>query len=221
MIRRDYLIRSIEALGEELLRIESLQKEKRWDEADEALDDQIKRLTGRDAQAAVELSETELLALLIEGESTPIVREKAMLLTRFLKQAGDGALAQDHADEANAYYVKALRLLLKALHGEDPHDFPEFVPRIEELVEAVSSASISVETQALLMEHYETTGQFGKAHEVLLSIVAADPMNKDVLDFGTEFYERISRQSDDRLVLGELPRSKVEASLADLRARKG
>jgi hypothetical protein len=204
MIRRDYFIRTIEALGQELQRIESLKDQERWDEAGVAVDAEVKRLTGKEAAEVVKFSEIELLALLMDGEGTQAVRDKAWMLTLLLKQAGDLALAQDRGDEADAFYFKGLHLLLKVLHGADAHEFPEFVPQVELLVNSIS-AELPVETEALLMEHYETTGQFGKAEDALDAILKAQPDNED----------------DERLALGNLPRAEVEAGLAALRTRAG
>src|SRR5579862_8376796 len=115
MIRRDYFIRLIEAFGQELRRIESLKDERRWDEAGGVVDEEVKRMTGKDAAAVVKMSENELLALLIEGGEAQLVRAKAWILTTLLKQAGDLAAAQDRLEEADAFYFKALHLLLKVL----------------------------------------------------------------------------------------------------------
>jgi tetratricopeptide (TPR) repeat protein len=218
MIRRDYFIRLIEAFGQEMARIESLKGEKKWDEAGGALDEQVKQMIGMDSAAALKLSETELLALLIQGETAQFVRERAWLLTTLLREAGEVAAAQDRLDEANAYYLKALHLLLRVLHQEDVFEFPEFVPRVEALVDSIDGP-LPIETEALLMEHYETTGQFARAEDALDKIIASDPNGRDTLDFALGFYERMQNQKDERLLVGNLPRAEVEAGLAELKKR--
>ncbi len=218
MIRRDYIIRMIEAFGQEMARIESLKDEKKWDEAEGALDEQVKQMIGMDSAAALKLSETELLALLIQGESAQFVREKAWLLTTLLRQAGEVAAAQDQLEEADAYYLKALHLLLRVLHQEDVFEFPEFVPRVEALVDSIDRP-LPVETEALLMEHYETTGQFARAKSMLDKILAADPGGRDTLEFALAFYERMRSQNDERLLMGNLPRASADAGLAEMQKR--
>jgi|SRR5581483_8720564 len=218
MIRRDYFIRLIEAFGEEMARIESLKGEKKWDEAGGALDEQVKQMIGMDSAAAVKLSETELLAILIQGESAQYVREKAWLLTTMLREAGEVAAGQDRLEDADTYYLKALHLLLRVLHQEDVFEFPEFVPRVEALVDSIDRP-LPVETEALLMEHYETTGQFIRAKAALEKIVAADPTGRDTLEFALAFYERMRAQTDERLLMGNLPRAEVEAGLAEFKRR--
>jgi hypothetical protein len=218
MIRRDYFIRLIEAFGQELQRIETLKDEERWDEAGGAVDEEVKRMTGKDVATVVKMSETELFALLIDGATTPMVRERGWMLTTLLKQAGDLAAAQDHLDEADAFYFKALHLLLKLLHGEDAHEFPGFVPQVESLVEAIGASALPVETETLLMEHYETTGQFDRAQNALRAILESEKDNPAAREFAVDFYERLLRLGDERLAGGNLTRAEVEAALAPLRA---
>jgi hypothetical protein len=70
------------------------------------------------------------------------------------------------------------------------------------------------------MEHYERTGQFGKAEDSFFAILDADPDNSVAVEFGISFYERLLRQDDLRLAEGNLPRAEVEAGLAELRGKK-
>jgi hypothetical protein len=71
-----------------------------------------------------------------------------------------------------------------------------------------------------LMEHYERTGQFGKAEDALFAILDGDVDNDLALNFGISFYERLLGKSDAQLTDGNLPRNEVEASLQELRDRK-
>jgi hypothetical protein len=72
----------------------------------------------------------------------------------------------------------------------------------------------------LLMEHYEQTGQFGKAEDALFAILDGDVDHEVALNFGISFYERLLGKSDAQLADGNLPRNEVEASLQELRDRK-
>src|SRR5689334_3227088 len=98
MIRRDYIIRMIEEFVQLLARLKSLKQEQRWEEAAGTLDEQFRRLVGTGAQAVVQLSETELLAKLIQGEPTLAVRDKTLMLSTLLKEAGDVAAGEQHLE---------------------------------------------------------------------------------------------------------------------------
>ncbi len=107
MIRRDYILRIIEEFIEALSRIRSLKQGQDWRSAGAELDREFERLVGRGPQAVAALSETELLARLIGGESTLVVHEKTLMLVSLLKEAGDLATAEDRTEEARACYLKA------------------------------------------------------------------------------------------------------------------
>ena len=89
MIRRDYIIRMIEEFVEALARIRALKGQGQHGEALILTEEEFKRITGIDSQALLKLSETELLARLIESEPLHAVREKMFFLTTLLKEAGD------------------------------------------------------------------------------------------------------------------------------------
>jgi len=220
MIRRDYIIRMIEQFFQLLNRLQSLKQDQQWDKAAETLDDQFKRLVGVGAQAATRLSETELLAKLIQGEPTLAVREKTFMLTSLLKEAGDVAAGQEKLEESHACYLKGLHLLLETLARGDVYESPEFVPKVELFVSALQGSPLPFQTHGLLMQHYERTGEFAKAEDALFAMLELEPDNTALLDFGISFYQRLEGQHDTALVDGNLPRAELDAALADLRARK-
>ena len=103
-----------------------------------ALDVEFQRLIGDGAQAVARLSETELLARLVQGEPTQVVRHKT-LLTALLNEAGDVAMAQDRPADSREFYLKALHLLLDTVARGEVFECPEFVPKVEMLVNAWAS----------------------------------------------------------------------------------
>src|SRR5262245_49300539 len=137
MIRRDYILRMIQEFFESLSRIKALKRGQKWDEATSEMDAEFNRLVGAGADAVAQLSETELLAKVVQGEATSVVRHKILLLTTLLNEAGDVAAAQNRVEESRACYLKALHLLLDALTSNEVEICPEFVPKVELLVEAL------------------------------------------------------------------------------------
>jgi hypothetical protein len=218
MIRRDYILRLIEEFAEALARIRALKKDKQLHEAFSLTESEFKRITGLNSESLLKLSETELLARLIQSEPLHAVREKMYFLTTLLKETGDIAAAEGRAGESRACYLKGLHLLLDSLARGDAFEQPEFVPKVELFVGELDE--LPAHTNVLLMEHYERIGQFGKAEDSLFAILEADPKNVAVLEFGISFYQRLLGQSDMRLAEGNLPREEVEAGLAELRGRK-
>ena len=219
MIRRDYILRMVEEFAEALARIRALTKEGQAGAARGLTDEEFRRISGLDSEAVLKLSETELLAKLIQGEPLHAVREKMFFLTTLLKETGDIAAVEGREAESRACYLKGLHLLLDSLARGDGFEQPEFVPKVDLFVAALADSELPVATNALLMEHYERTGQFAKAEDSLFAILDADPENVAALEFGISFYERLLRQSDARLAEGNLPLGEVEAALGELRGR--
>lgn len=220
MIRRDYILRMIEEFIRALARIHSLKQGQRWNEAGEALDGEFKRLIGEGAQAVARLSETDLLARLAQEGPTQLLREKTLLLTTLLKEAGDLATAEGREEESRDCYLKTLHLLLDVLGREDPFEFPEFVPRVESLKQALEGSPSPMRTHAMLMQYYERIGDFAKAEDELFAMLDAEPGNERLMEFGCVFYRRLLAQSDTTLNDANLPRGEVEEGLRELEARK-
>lgn len=218
MIRRDYILRMVQEFAEALARIRALKNDEQLGQAGVLTDVEFKRLTGIDSAALLKLSETELLARLIDAEPLHAVREKIFFLTTLLKEAGDIAAAEGRATESRACYLKGLHLLLDNLLRGDAFEQPEFVPKVDLFVESLDE--LPTQTSALLMEHFERTGQFGKAEDSLYAILHGNVNNDLALNFGISFYERLLGQSDSQLADGNLPRVEVEAGLQELRNKK-
>ena len=217
MIRRDYILRMLAEFFEVLSRIRALKQGENWDQANQLTNQEFERLLGLDASALVRLSDTELLAHVIRSESTLAVREKTLIVATLLKEAGDVAGAQGFEDKSQAYHLKGLHLLLGVLAHEDVSDCPEIVPRVDAFLAGLDPATIPFATQGLLMEHFERTGEFAKAEDRLFSMLHEARNQPELINFGISFYRRMQTQSDDALLMGNLPRSELEAGLAELK----
>lgn len=219
MIRRDYILRMVEEFIQALLRIRGLKNDQHMAEALVLTEEEFKRTAGLDSESLLRLSETELLAKLIQSEPLHAVREKMLFLTTLLRETGDILTTQDRIEDGRACYLKGLHVLLDSLMRGEADELPEFVPKVDEFVAALEGHE-PVQTKALLMEHYERTGQFGKAEDALFAILEAEPNNSMAVEFGISFYERMERQDDQRLADGNLPRQEVASGLRELSERK-
>jgi hypothetical protein len=210
----------IEEFMQALARINALKKDQLWQEAAQSVDEQIQRLIGAGTEALERLSETELLAQLIASGPTQAVRDKTLMLTTLLKEAGDINVAQDGVEAGRTFYLKGLHLLLESLAQGEISDFPAFVPQVELFVAALQDSALPLHTLARLMAHYERSGQFDKAENALFAMLDSEPADPRIVDFGIAFYLRLHTQSDAALSAGSLPRAELKAGLAELKRRK-
>ena len=214
------MLRMIEEFMQALNRIRGLKQGQDWRTAGAELEKEFQRLIGGGPQAVAALSETELMARLIQGESTHLVHDRALMLASLLKEAGDVATEEDRAEDARSCYLKGLRLLLQTLARQEVYECPEFVPKVEMFVLALQDVPLPLETQALLMQYYERTGEFARAEDALFAMLEMEPENQGIVEFGITFYERIWHQRDANLIEGDLPRSELESGMAELRKRR-
>ncbi len=203
-----------------LARIQSLKREQLWREADDTINEEFRRLVGAGTQALIQMSETELLAKILQAGPTQAVHLKGQLLTTLFREAGDVATGRNELQEARACYLKGLDLLLETLAQFEPLDFPDFVPKVESFLASLEGTSLPLSTQARLMQHYERTGAFGKAEDFLYAMLDAQPSERNLLDFGIAFYHRLEGKSDASLNDGNLPRPELDAALDELERRK-
>jgi hypothetical protein len=211
----------IEEFLQALARLKAYRKSQNWREAQKTIDEEFKRLMGAGPQAAAQFTETELLARLIQGEPTLVVRQKAFMLVSLWQEAGDLATAQGRLEEGRAAYLKGLHVMLEILSQGQVSELPEFVPKVESILIALKDTPLTPRTLAMLMRHYEQTGQFGRAEDALFAMLELEPQEPRLIEFGMAFYERISRQPDFSLQNGNLHRAELDAGLAELRQMIG
>jgi hypothetical protein len=221
MIRRDYIIQMIEECIQVLMQIRLLRQGGRLAEARLAVDAECEKLAAAGAQKLAQLSEEELLARLGQDQPAHTLRARLFLLIALLQEAGAIATSEDRLADAQETFLKALDLLLEVSGQDDPAGHPAIVPQVDALVIALADAALPVRTQALLMRHYESTGQWAKAEDTLFSILDETTDHPAGFKLGGAFYQRILGHSDAVLLAGNLPRAEAEEGWRELQARRG
>ena len=191
MIRRDYLLRMVQEFAEALSRVRRRIAAQEYDEAGGELDKTFLDFIGAGADAVSQLSETELMAQLTLNEPTHVVRQKSLMLIALLQEAGLKPHIAGHRDaQGHACWLKALDLSLMMQLQDTDFEFPEFVPKIEMLHEQLREVSLPLRTQAALWRHYERVGSYGKAEDVMFTLLEAEPDNDALISEAKDFYAR-------------------------------
>ena len=220
MLRRDFLLRQIEQFVAVMMRMTGLTKAGQWEEASNIAMSQFKALAGDDVTKLLQMSDTELIARLVEGDAGYGMQDKIFMLARLFKENGDILKGQGRMEEGNACYVKGLHLLLETAANDPAAPRPDFVPGIESFLTALHESPLDFETNAMLMRHFEQARDYAKAEDALFNMLDAEPANTELLDFGIGFYQRLLRLDNETLEVGNLPRVEVNAGLAELNQRK-
>jgi hypothetical protein len=219
MMRRDYIVDQIERFAAALAKILGFTKEAQWQNASVAAAQEFQRLAGVDAEEALQMSDTELFARLIQGEPTHAAESKVFMVATLFKATGDVRAGQGRSEESRRHYLKGLHLLLDTLDRTAIGERPDFVPTVEAFVISLRDSPFPTKTNAMLMRHYERAGELAKAEDVLFAIAEAEPPGAELFEFGAAFYQRLLSRSDAALIAGNLTRAEAQAGLADFRAK--
>jgi hypothetical protein len=219
MIKRDFILRMIEQWAGFLVRLQGLKTEQKWEEATALTNEQAEKLLGLSPETISKSSETELLAALVSQGPIHAIPEKISMLVRLFSEQGDLAREAGSEERAAALYRKGLRLLLGLLGRGEAGALPQFVPPVEVLVNALAKHELTLEDRVMLMSHYEQTGQYGRAENMLFDLIESESKNDKLRAFGIAFYRRLQTYSDEQLIQGGLPRDEVESGLKELQGR--
>ncbi len=220
MLRRDYLLRQMEEFVAAMAQLIGLTKNAQWDEASTLAGGQFKAIAGASADELLKMSDTELLAQLVQSEPTHLLENKIFVLATLFKAEGDILVGQGKLEESGPYYLKGLHLLLDTFARNDMALRPDFVPTVDAFLIALHDTPLPLNTSLMLMCYYEQMGELAKAEDMLFAVIEEEPGNVELLNFGIVFYQRLLGHSDRTLVAGNLPREEVKASLAELEKRK-
>ncbi len=216
MIRRDYILRMIEEFFRTLAKLKEQKEQQQWEEAELTLEEEAKRLTGLDIEMLITLSDTELMARLLQMGEIHAHRERSLMLARVLIEwAGvrEAEGGEAEAETARLIRLKALHLMLHTAMRSEGWEWPEFVPAIDIVSERLGREALPLQTHGLLMQHFERSEQFAKAEDSLFAAQDLAPFSPELRQIGISFYQRLLAKADAALERGNLPRPEVEAGL--------
>lgn len=183
-----------------------------------AVDREIQRLLAIPRQDLLRLSLTELLARLMRAGTAHEARLQSLYLVALLREAGELEEARQQPEAAAASRLRALDLLLDCLLRPEIIEAPDFVPTVEGLVHALGDVAPPPETLGRLMLHYEQSGQFGRAEDILHDLLSLDPGARELRQHGEGFYRRLLALNDETLLRGNFSRNEAEEGLTRLRS---
>jgi hypothetical protein len=222
MYQRDYILRLIEELGAVLTATLQLRQRGQYQQALDTIDRTLEGLLGIDAERIHDLTAPQLIGLIRlssqadrSGETT--VGDRLNALGSLLQEQANIYTAQENEDEAAASAMKALQVYLAVLTEDDPSS-AHAASSVEPLLRQLADYDLPPDVKELLWQHYELSGQFGKAEDWLFELLDVYPRPEGLVERGVAFYERLLAHDDETLEVGNLPRPEVEVGLAQLRA---
>ncbi|MGA7669627.1 MAG: DUF6483 family protein [Nitrolancea sp.] len=219
MVERDYILRLIKQMTEALAIIFRLERGGDYLEALRVIDSTYQQLLGLDANTVASLPAEALLSLIRSSgagyQGQQAVAERLTVLANLLQAEGDIYEGLGKNDESAMRRLKALDIQLGTLTNEDPAS-TRAADSVRTLLNHLEDYELSIRTKILLWRHFEQYGDFARAEDWMYEAMEDDTAPPDMSQRAIAFYHRLLDQSDFDLVHGNLPRTEVEAGLAQV-----
>jgi hypothetical protein len=212
MIRRDQTGMLVARMAEVLPRIAALNKQQRYQEAIEEINETVRSELGLSARFVKGITDGDLQGMFRSGLITP---ERSAALAKLLAERADINWALGEPDNGLIRTVKALTLYLEAFDKLQESALLEYYSDIDKLVANLGDYALPQSLRGKLFAYYEAAGKYSKAEDVLFAALEDAP-DASWVEAGRRFYERIAEKSDAQLTAGNLPREELEESRGEL-----
>jgi len=200
MIERDYLMRIVHQLSQALTQVLFRKRAEEYDEALLELQRTGQLFLDLDPGVLHTVTYEDLYNALTERDLARV--EAASLVAELFRQQGEIFARQGLPDAAAHSAHLALRLYLHLFVTHDELRTPDYVARIDGLLEEVDPYALPRDAQHALFQYYDALGRFAKAEDILF-ILACVP-EAALYEEGLAFYNRLRSTSYKRLQQGGL-----------------
>ena len=214
MLRDDYIMRMIEQLGQALAQALKLGNLGQFQQALMSLDQACHQFFGLDMKLLNDLDQDYLLAMMTTDGI--LDTDKALIAAELLNAEGDLYAEAHQPNEAARRHLKALYLLASAFETDSGATLPGRPPLLQPLQDKLTAYELPAATLQKLFDHYEYTGRYDKAEDMLYERLHLYGFDRRAVRVGIGFYHRLLAHSDAELAAGGLPRDEVEYGLAEL-----
>ncbi|WP_294351007.1 DUF6483 family protein [uncultured Clostridium sp.] len=114
------------------------------------------------------------------------------------------------------YYKKSVEGFYEAYLEEEDID-SNYLNDISKVLDEISNYEIDLSYNKKVFRLYEVCNNFDKAENILFDMIKGSNKDKEIIDLGISFYERLKEKPEEELEDGNLPLEEVEDSLQDLK----
>lgn len=213
MIRRDFVLRSIQQLTQVLARVLHLKDRQEYEQALREVGQGLREFGGAEPGAAPARSIEDWIALCRKHPDSAggLMLSVADLLT----EQGELFLRDQRVAESTHARTLALGLLIEAMLTEECFVTVDLVTKVDVLIEQSRETPLPSAVVRRLVAYSEARGQFANAENALYDWLETGDL--DAPAEGRLFYERMAALSDASLANGGFSRPEVEQGLADWR----
>lgn len=214
MLRKDYIMRMIELLGQAIAEVVLKRKAKDEAAAQQLLDQVSTEHLGLPLTLVISQPPSQLKAMLsLDGELDP---GKCLVAGELFGQAA--ALRQHHG-EAEALRLKSLDFFMSGYRVLPEKERRLYAEKIATLIETLEDHAFEDQERLRFVLVYEAAHRYDQAEDLLFELLDAGV--EGALERGLKLYQRLLYRKDEDLERGGLPREEVEQGLRELESRAG
>ncbi|MDP4179304.1 MAG: DUF6483 family protein [Bacillota bacterium] len=217
MIKNDYILKIIEAIGDFLKRIVELLSKEEFIDAENEMNETMQRLSGLSADTVEVLSYEQLISLMKLDWETG--NNKCLVIGIILTKKGDKAALMNDTDKSCNYYFKALNILINTFDTDVDERLTKYFSFIDYLIDKLEEYEFSLELDEKILKYYEYISRYDKAEDLLFDMLEKNNWDQSLVISGVQFYERLLEKDEDELVNGNLPIDEVKQGIEDLKVK--
>ncbi|MBV6479959.1 MAG: hypothetical protein HGGPFJEG_02765 [Ignavibacteria bacterium] len=219
MIQKDYFMKIAEMLSAVIARMVLKKDLKKFDEAENELEEASMSIAGMDMKLIKLFSAEDLIKLV---KTSDLFAGKciasAELLYEYGKLKEETGILAESADS----YLKSFRLFIEAVLSKDLPDNAPYIKKIEELLLKINPETFSGEMYLQLLDYFALTNRFSKFEDTAFEFMNYIEENDTDLDLEkaflkiTNFYNKLKSLPEEELLKGNLSKTEVEESLEEI-----
>jgi tetratricopeptide (TPR) repeat protein len=214
----DYLMRMMLPFEQAIVALLFAKKERDAKRGMEIIGQTSQKMLGMDANLLSRLSDNYLFQLFEKDSEQGAIR--CLVLAALLKEEADIYQMMGDEDAAIERWTKALRVYLAVLPDRTLPEFGKPLEYLEEIADRLRGFEIPTEVRRALLHYFESKNRYAQAEDVLWDILDQTPEDRDVIEDGIAFYERLEGLHPARLQAGKLPLEEVRSGLAQVQAMR-
>jgi hypothetical protein len=186
----DFILRMINQAVAVLLQIIGFRQAKKYQEAQQAIDQSLEQLIGLRADLLKQLDDEVILRILTLQDRLDI--ERVVVVADLFKAEGDILADQNRMEESHQNYLRALIFYLEAgLNDQNISPPPKLVEQVEWLVGQTVMQPLPDDIQWSLYNYYEHSTDYAKAEVALEELANRPGLYADLKDEMIAFYQRL------------------------------
>lgn len=213
MLHKDYMMRMIEIMTRALTRVSVLVEEKKYLDAIDTVTEAGKMITGLDFKMLEYVSDIELTNMIKSKDG--LYKGKFLVLGELLSREGELHLSDNNPGKSYDSYLKSLSFYIDGLEENDSIEISGYIPKIDDVIDALSEYDLPVHIKKKLITYYDITGRYSKADDTVFDAIKS--RDKEIYKQAFDFYTRLLEQKDEEIEKGDLTREEVLDSLSEIK----